>query len=58
MAFVLALAQPATLPVTSLVCVLAAAALITTPFMMVLLPPRSLCTTFVPRRSFAAALFD
>ena len=58
MAFVLALAQPATLPVTSLVCVLAAAALITTPFMMALLPPpRSLCTTFVPRRSFAAALF-
>ena len=31
-AVVLALAQPATLPVTSLVCVLAAAALITTPF--------------------------
>ena len=58
MAFVLALAQPATLPVTSLVCVLAAAALITTPFIMALLPPRSLCTTFVPRRSFAAALFD
>ena len=45
MAFVLALAQPATLPVTSLVCVLAAAALITTPFMMAMLPPRSLCTT-------------